>query len=144
MEIREMKQEDMEAVCAIEQRCFTKPWSRESFTKAYNRDDTIYLVCVREGEIIGYCGIWCSYEDGDLCNMAVDVTMRRQGIGKQLLIEALAKAEGLGVTRLLLEVRASNEAAIALYRELGFVEIGKRTTYYSEPTEDALIMAYAF
>lgn len=144
MEIREMKQEDIEAVCEIERRCFTKPWSRESFVKAYQRDDTVYLVCICQGEIAGYCGIWCACEDGDLCNMAVDVTMRRQGIGRQLLVEAISHAKGLGVTRILLEVRASNQAAIDLYRELGFLEIGMRKGYYAEPTEDALIMTYAF
>lgn len=140
MTIREMEEKDLDAVCELEKRCFSKPWSRASFRSAIDRDDTVYLVCLQQGKIAGYCGIWCSFEDGDLCNMAVDADMRRQGIGHSLLEDALRAAKGLGVMRMMLEVRCSNQAAIALYRQFGFADIGVRGGYYTEPTEDALLM----
>ena len=98
------------------------------------------MVDISDGEVTGYCGIWTSYDTADLCNMAVTVKHRRKGIAEQLLQEALLLAEQKKVERILLEVRESNEAALALYQKNGFQKIGVRKGYYSNPKEDAVLM----
>ena len=75
-----------------------------------------------------------------MMNLAVAPRHRRQGIARQL-VEALGDAlRAQGVQSLTLEVRASNEAAIQLYRSLGFTQVGRRPNYYTKPREDALIL----
>ena len=141
--IRAMQKEDIQAVVAMEERIFSAPWSEKSFLNAYSSDSNIYLVSTSEEEIIGYCGIWISYETADLCNIAVAPEYRRKGIAWEILSEAVRQAKERGAERILLEVRQSNQAAICLYQKLGFVQIGVRRGYYSAPEEDAILMQLA-
>lgn len=140
MNIRTMNSTDVERICCIENECFSKPWSEESFLHAILREDTQYAVAEVEGNIIGYCGIWYSLDDGDLCNMAVDPEYRGQGYAERLLRYSLEQCRRKGVRRIVLEVRQSNVAAINLYSKTGFRVIGKRKGYYSQPKEDAVLM----
>lgn len=139
MIIREMQEVDLPQVVQLEEAVFSKPWSEKSFRDAYMREDTIYLVA-EDKNIIGYCGIWCMAEDGDLCNIAVATAWRRQGVGRKLLEEAFGCCRRRQMKRILLEVRASNEPAKRMYQKILFREIGRRKGYYSEPLEDAVIM----
>ena len=77
--------------------------------------------------------------DWELQNMAVALAVRRRGIGTLLLKELITHAVAEGAYKIFLEVRASNQSARALYRKLGFEEVGLRKSYYADPTEDALI-----
>lgn len=140
--IREIQEQDIDAVTAIEQEIFSKPWSRKSFQDAIQSEYTIYLVAEEAAEIMGYCGIWLSGETGDLCNMAVVPSCRRRGIGRKLLAEAIRLSTERGAEEIFLEVRESNHPAIALYKNLGFQKIGIRKGYYHAPAEDAVIMRY--
>lgn len=81
-------------------------------------------------------------EDADLCHIAVAPEQRSQGIATQLLGMAITECEHRGVKRILLEVRASNTAAIHCYHQMGFVQIGIRKKYYSQPKEDALLLEH--
>lgn len=78
----------------------------------------------------------------DLCHIAVAPEQRSQGIATQLLGMAITECEHRGVKRILLEVRASNTAAIHCYHQMGFVQIGIRKKYYSQPKEDALLLEH--
>lgn len=138
--IREMRVEDIPSVVEIEKSIFSAPWSAKSFQSALESDDNIYLVEVLENGIAGYCGVWTSYDTADLCNMAVALSQRRKGIAERLLMKAVDMSKSCHVERILLEVRESNEAAIALYEKNGFCRIGLRKGYYSAPTEDAILM----
>lgn len=140
MMIREMMEKDLSEVFALEQRIFSKPWSMDSFRSAYDREDTIYLIAEQEGRVCAYLGIWLGPEEGDLCNIAVAPECRRQGIAHQLMEAAFELCHQKKINRILLEVRLSNEAARQLYRKFSFTELGIRRGYYSEPTEDAVIM----
>ena len=104
--------------------------------------DTIYLVADSGSAIVGFCGLWCFMEDADLCHIAVAPEQRSQGIATQLLGMAITECEHRGVKRILLEVRASNTAAIHCYHQMGFVQIGIRKKYYSQPKEDALLLEH--
>ena len=138
--LRQMQDTDIGQVVSLEEAIFSSPWSEKSFRDTLQREDTIYLVAERQGKILGYLGIWMSFDTADLCNIAVGEECRRKHLGQQLLQEGLRLAAAGGVKRMLLEVRESNHAAICLYSRNGFEEIGRRKEYYSKPTEDALLM----
>lgn len=124
----------------MEQQIFSRPWSEESMRSALQQQGTIYLVDEADGRIRGYLGIWCMAEDGDLCNMAVAERERRVGVASALLDEGIVCCRKQEIQRIVLEVRESNLPAQALYQRKGFVPIGVRKQYYSEPQEDAIIM----
>ncbi len=140
--VRLMKEEDCKAVAAIEQVCFSCPWSEQSFLDAIKRRDVFYLVAEKEEkrEIIGYIGVWQSFEEADITNVAVVPEERKKGIGLLLLESMIKEALYRGILALVLEVRASNQAAIQLYKKAGFMVEGVRTGYYEKPKEDALLM----
>jgi ribosomal-protein-alanine N-acetyltransferase len=72
--------------------------------------------------------------------IAVDARFQRRGLARKLFEELADELALTGVTEVVLEVRASNQAALALYRVLGFVETGRRPRYYADPQEDAVQM----
>lgn len=140
MKIREMKVADLEQVMAIENALFSIPWSETGFFSFLLRQDALFLVAEENGEILGFCGILIALDEGDLVKIGVVQERQSQGIGRKLL-EALARKSGeKGVASIYLEVRAGNQAAIHLYKSLGFQQIGIRKDYYEYPREDAVTM----
>ncbi len=144
MRIRKMSENDLDAVVNLEQQIFSSPWSRESIEKAYLLEENIYLVAENEGQIIGYCGIWTSFETADLCNIAVRTQYRRRGVGNEILKKAFALCHDRRIQQMLLEVRESNNSAISLYKKNGFESINIRKAYYKQPVENAIIMQRSF
>lgn len=140
MIIRSMAEPDLDEVVAIEQAAFTRPWSKQGFLDTLRHPDTLYLVAEKNGEILGYLGLWQSFEEADITNVAVKTSARRQGVATALMEEVRRQAEKRGITALTLEVRKSNAAAIALYEKQGFYSVGIRPHFYDMPTEDAVIM----
>ena len=94
------------------------------------------------GELLGYAGLWFGDGDGDadLLTVATLPAARRRGVATAMIAHLLRRARRAGCTAVLLEVRASNAGAQALYRRLGFAPIGRRRRYYLAPVEDALVM----
>ena len=139
MIIRRMTLEDVKKVAQIEMECFSLPWSEASFEDSLAREDTVFLVCEEE-EVVGYIGMYLSFEEGEITNVAVTSSYRKKGCGN-LLIEAIKEeARTRDAECILLEVRVSNAPAISLYKKHGFEEIGIRKNFYEHPTEDAIIM----
>ena len=91
--------------------------------------------------MVGYLGVQVVCGEGSVTNVAVDPTYRRRGIARALFGACFAAGE---LDFLTLEVRPSNEAALALYRELGFQPVGRRRDFYTNPTEDALLLTKTF
>lgn len=138
---RSMRMADIPVICAIEQEAFTTPWSAEAFeNELTNNLFARYLVMERQGDIIGYCGMWTIMDEAHITNIAVRAVHRGQGYGERLLREIQQTAVFFGCSRMTLEVRVSNERAQKLYRKLGFEDAGVRPGYYSDNNEDALIM----
>ncbi len=96
----------------------------------------------QSGRLLGYTLFWHVVDELHLLNVAVSIPERRRGIGRALMHDLLAYARSHQVTRILLEVRASNAAAIALYDQLGFLRFNVRERYYAD-SEDAIEMALA-
>ena len=82
----------------------------------------------------------CSFEEGEITNVAVATAKQNLGIGRTMMEELLRQARERGITHLFLEVRVSNEKAIRLYRSLGFENCGIRKDFYEMPREDGMIM----
>lgn len=141
IKIRIMQNDDLKRVTEIEQSIFSLPWSLKSFQDSICQKNTIFLVAEsEESGIIGYCGMYFLFEEGEIVNVAVDEKHRRKGAGEQMLLELFQAGHEKSVERFLLEVRKSNEPAIRFYKKLGFQESGIRKNFYEKPSEDAVIM----
>jgi ribosomal-protein-alanine N-acetyltransferase len=140
--------DDLDRLLAIEGASFSSPWTRKMFEAELAGNPFGALLTAKRGqtgaeqEAIGYICFWVVFEELRLMNLAVDQFARRQRIGTALVQEALRHGACRGAVRAFLEVRASNTAAVGLYQRLGFRIIGTRTRYYSNPTEDALLMEH--
>ena len=140
MIIEKMTPQHVASVAALEKICFSAPWSESSIASELTNPLSLWLVATVDGKFAGYIGSQSVCGESDMMNVAVSPEFRRQGVGEALvcaLSEALKKE---GNTCLTLEVRVSNENAIALYQKLSFTQIGRRPNYYRNPREDALIL----
>lgn len=139
---REMKEEDLLQVAAIEQQVFSRPWTKQDFLDSLRMQDTKYLIAelADTWEIIGYCGFYQSFEEAEIVNVAVKSSCRRQGAANRMLRCLIETGKGQGVRTFVLEVRVSNKAAIRLYEQNGFEMAGRRKDFYTDPKEDAYIM----
>lgn len=106
------------------------------------RDYAKLSVARREpgGEPVGFALVWRAADELHLLDLVVEPASRRSGIGRELVEQVIAGARVENLRVVLLEVRASNVAAIALYHSAGFVESGVRRGYYSDNDEDAVLM----
>ena len=138
--IRPMREVDLEQVKMIENETFSLPWSKQSFYEGMLKENTIYLVAVKEKKIVGYCGLWNILGDAEITNVAVGKEYRNHKIGRTMLGELLLKGKEQGVKAFTLEVRESNLSAIHLYESLGFQSVGIRKDFYEKPRENAIIM----
>ena len=140
MRIREMQEPDLWQVTAIEKANFSVPWSLESFRESMELEHTIYLVAEEREKIIGYCGMYRVFNEGEIVNVAVAEAYRRKKVASQLLEQLFAQSSELKVDNFFLEVRESNRPAIQLYKRLGFTEAGIRKNFYEKPRENAIFM----
>ncbi len=138
-QIAAMTAAEVPQVAALEQELFSAPWDAASLLRELENPLSLWLVALKEGQVTGYVGSQSVLGESDMMNLAVAPAFRRQGIGRRLVQELLYELETDNHC-LLLEVRQSNEAAIALYYSLGFRQVGRRPRYYKRPTEDALIL----
>ena len=139
--VRPMVEDDLVPVVAIEAEAFTTPWKAETFRSLLGRDHAEPLVLeLPEAGVVGYAILWCIVDQGEIANIAVHEGWRGRALGAFLLDQVIDVARGAGVRVLFLEVRESNGAAAALYDSRGFVEIGRRRNYYTDPREDARVL----
>ena len=142
MEIRLATIDDAHAIYDIEQQSFSVPWSLESvLAELEGAGNKLYMVICEENQIVGYAGAWLVYDEGQITNIAILPSARGKGYGSKLTKQLIDECFSRGMHEIFLEVRISNLAALAMYRNLGFSVKGIRKEYYSEPTEDAYIMS---
>lgn len=140
MMITEMKADHVPQVAALEKLCFADPWSEMSIASELQNLWSYWLVAVSGDTVVGYIGSQSSIDEADVMNVAVQPVFRRQGIAESLISTLGEELKKRGIHALMLEVRASNAPAIALYEKLGFQQVGLRKKYYRNPKEDALIL----
>lgn len=131
----------LEGCHEIEKLCFHTPWSAESLKLLTGNIGTGYAVLDSRGNVAAYGGMLYTVDEGQITNIGVREEYRRLGFGRAITRALLNDAWQHKLDRVTLEVRASNTAALALYRSLGFTEVGKRPHFYSFPDETAILLS---
>lgn len=133
--------EHLDSIVRIERESFSDPWSADAFIGMMDSPFTLFFAAVdADGKIVGYVAAAGIHHDGEILNVAVDRAVRGQGIGGALVDFAVGALREQLIGRVFLEVRESNEAAIALYKSRGFEQLSVRSGYYRRPTENALVL----
>ena len=114
-------------------------WSAQDFHEEVCKSGGIVFAVYCGDEIVGVIAGFTASDTGEILTLATKPEYRRQGIGKMLL-SGFFSAIPEDVVNIALEVRHSNQAAIALYESFGFARAGVRKRFYREPTEDADVM----
>jgi ribosomal-protein-alanine N-acetyltransferase len=144
LRFRPMTDADLDEIASIERNAYPYPWTRLIFSDCLRVGYSCW-VCTRDNLIEGYAVISVAAGEAHLLNLCVRPESQRQGIGRKLLVYAASLARRRDAEILLLEVRPSNHAALKLYRDMGFNEIGRRRNYYPSPDgrEDAYVLGLA-
>ncbi len=146
LRVRGMRRGDLDAVAAIEREIYPFPWSRGNFTDSLSSG---YDAWVFEGDdeigtaLLGYAVVMWIPDEAHLLNLSVAAHAQGRGVGRAMLDWLVRDAARRGARGMMLEVRPSNERAIALYRSSGFDEIGVRKRYYPDADgarEDARVL----
>jgi len=140
--------EDVPALLALERLCFSQPWTARNFRDAMADPERGQLLVLRAPfpredpgrGVLAYCSFQTVLDEMHVHNLAVDPAAQGRGLGRRLLVLCLDIAARRGAETALLEVRQSNWAAQRLYRSLGFQGVAVRRGYYTQPSEDALIL----
>ena len=140
MILEKMTLSHVSQVAQLEQICFSDPWSEKSVASELDNPLSLWIVATDGETVAGYVGSQTVMDETDMMNVAVHPDYRRKGIARTMILGLIESLREKGSHCLTLEVRASNEAAIALYQSLGFSLAGRRPKYYRNPREDALIL----
>ncbi|MFH1523848.1 MAG: ribosomal protein S18-alanine N-acetyltransferase [Chloroflexota bacterium] len=141
-QIRRMTLADVPRVAEIDRLSFSLPWPERSFRFEVTENQASRgWVVEAEGCIVAMLVLWLIVDEAHIATIAVHPDFRRQGIGEEILLDALAAAHEDGARRAFLEVRIGNTAAQAMYKKYGFVVDGVRPKYYKDNSEDAILMS---
>lgn len=146
--IRPALEEDLGAVLAIERSLAAAPhWAEAEYLRVLNGSGAVrrcLLVGVEDGEVVGFAVGVVIAEVGELETVAVRTSRQGQGIGQELVRMVLRWCRAAGAGAMELEVRATSLGPQRIYSRLGFVEVGRRPAYYSDPADDAVLMRVGF
>lgn len=136
--------EDLPAVVELDRQCLGGLWTMDGYQRELDSPNSELWGIARSPQqpqsLIALGCFWAILEEAHITLLAVSPEYRRQGLGTLLLSTLLQKAQARGLERATLEVRSSNQAAIALYQKFGFKIAGTRKKYYQDNQEDALIL----
>ncbi|MBQ6895305.1 MAG: ribosomal protein S18-alanine N-acetyltransferase [Clostridia bacterium] len=135
-----LKEEYLDSLTELENKCFSIPWSRKLFEGDISNDKAYYVLVVSDNRVIGYGGLYKVLNEADITNIAVHPDFRRQGLADKILLDIFNHCKSNGIKKIHLEVRESNIPAIRLYEKRGFVKLGERKNYYSDNHETAILM----
>ena len=137
-----MDSSHINGVYELSKACFSIPWSLDSISYEIENPLAKYVIAqdLSTNEVVGFAGVWIVAGEGDITNIAVHPSYRKQGIASQLLSKLLEICKDNNCNDITLEVRVSNTPAQNLYTKFGFVNEGIRKKYYSDNGEDAIIM----
>ena len=140
-EVRLMTKEDGAAVAEMEHQLFSDAWSEKSVQETMDQPASICLMAEKAGRPAGYLLAYTAADEVEIARIGVSKELQRQGTGRTLLAELEKLCASKGIGKILLDVRAGNEAARALYAAAGFREDGIRQRFYENPQEDAVLMS---
>ena len=144
---RRARREDVDRIVEIEKDGFKHPWSRDLVERELDHSWSEVLLAAEvdapdaPGErVLGYIVFWLVHDEVHVLNVATALEARRRGVGRALMEAAEESGRARGARLSTLEVRRSNAPAIALYRAIGYRQVGVRPNYYTEEHEDAIVM----
>ena len=136
-----MRTLDIVEVQAIEREIFPTPWPNGAYQTELSQNRQASYLVLRDGEtLVGYGGMWRVGYEAHITTIGVRAADQHKGFGRALLCALIELAYKLGARWITLEVRATNDHAITLYEAFGFKVIGRRRSYYTDNSEDAIIM----
>ena len=133
---------DLELFAALEAEVFAEdPWTPYMIAEELSSPASRYWIATDgSGDVVGYGGAKVGGDQADVMTIGVAPQARGRGVGRAILDALLDWARQAGAAEIFLDVRPSNEGAIALYNSRGFVEIGRRPRYFRNPVEEAVEM----
>ncbi len=140
MEIVPFDETHIKGIFELENECFSAPWSEESVKAELDNENAHFLVAQAGNKVIGYMGVHEIVGEAYVANIAVNNAYRRRGVASALMQRAEKDAKERNCEFISLEVRKSNFSAISLYEKRGYKIMGERKNFYSNPTENAIIM----
>ena len=143
--IRPMLEEDIPFVHQLDSISFSLPWTQRSlsYEVSQNAGARTWVAEIEQTEVkrvIGMMVLWLVLDEAHIATLAVHPDFRRRGVARAIMITALNKAFHEGARSSYLEVRAGNQAALQMYKELGYKVVGNRNRYYPDNKEDALLL----
>ena len=136
-----ISENDIAAVTALEKEIFSDAWSEKSIRETYEQSHALIIGAWEEETLTGYVIFYYVLDEGEIARIAVAPQCRRKGVAARLFTGVLKECEKKEITKIMLDVRISNEPAIAFYKKHGFIEDGIRKGFYEQPKEDALLMS---
>ena len=145
LRIRRVAPEDLPRLLEIERAGFRHPWSEAQLAAELGNAWSVQLLAVEPDaggreRAVGYDIVWVVHDELHVLNVATDPVHRRRGVARVLLDHVAELGRARACRLATLEVRRSNDPARALYRKLGYREVGMRPRYYAEEGEDAILM----
>lgn len=141
MQIRKMDEQDLDEIVHLEQMLFSSPWSKDDFLYELKVNPFgHYVVIEDQGCLAGYLGMWLMGDQSQITTIGINENVQRQGYGSRLIQYALDITRQKKYHNINLEVRVSNDKAIALYQKYGFKNVATRKNYYEDNHEDAYLM----
>ncbi len=138
-----MRVSDVDEVTRVENDAYPFPWTRGNFLDSLDSGYDAWVLREAAGQLAGYFLLMPVVDEMHLLNITVRPDLQGQGLGSRLMDKVRERAAAAGMASILLEVRPSNQHALAVYRHLGFAQIGMRKNYYPAAAgnrEDAIVM----
>ncbi|SKA71498.1 ribosomal protein S18-alanine N-acetyltransferase [Desulfobaculum bizertense] len=136
----QLGEKDLPELVALEKQCFSHPWGEKEFRLGLERKIFYVFGFTSPDGLLAYCSLHMVAGEAEILNIAVRSDLRRRGLGERLLRLIVQISKKMNIQSMYLEVRVSNLPAQALYRKLGFEQVGMRKKYYPDTGEDALVL----
>lgn len=144
IKIEKMRLFDIPSVAELDKNSLFESWSEKIYEESLKNKNYNILVAKLGSKIVGFISMYCAVDEGYICNIAVEKSHRKQGIGTSLISEIITYSQNKNLKFLTLEVRESNTETVKFYEKLGFDKLGVRKNFYLNPTENAVIMTLYF
>ncbi|MGN1275637.1 MAG: ribosomal protein S18-alanine N-acetyltransferase [Floccifex sp.] len=142
MIFREMTDKDLNCILELEANCFKEPWNEKECLYELHENPFSHGWILEDDGIVGYAFLWETFEMAQVARIGIDSSFRKKGYGHVLLQYLIQRAKEQGCEFITLEVRVSNEAALALYKKNNFIQVNVSKRYYPDG-EDAIVMTRA-
>lgn len=133
------KKEHLPLIAELEKATFCEPWSEKSL-ELFLTDSAFCVACLDGKALLSYCTVTTVLDEAQIINVATNLVHRGKGLASEVLKFVFDECKKRNIISISLEVRESNESAIALYNSLGFSVAGLRKNFYTNPSENAFVM----